>query len=132
MAGESVQWNEIEELSLLKCPVEVGDRIWFRQKPEEIGEETWVTDGNQVCMEIGTITAVDGVQISILLLSGHTATVTHENEEREVNRHNAIVTRVGEAKKAVAAATLANIDPWVPKGTVEPDHQDVVNIMSMR
>jgi hypothetical protein len=79
-------------------------------------------------MKIGTITAVDELQISILLLSGDTATVTHENEEGEVNRHNAIVTRVGEAKKAVAAAILANIDPSVPKGTGEPDHQDVARV----
>ena len=99
---------------MLKCPVEVGAKIWFTRKPEEIGEETWVTDGNQVCMEIGTITAVDELQISILLLSGDTVTVTQENEQGEVNRHNAIVTRVGEAKKAVAAATLANIDPSAP------------------
>ncbi len=99
MPGESVQWNEIEELPLLKFPLQVDDKIWITQKAEEMGEEACVTEGTQVCMQIGTITAVDELQISILLLSGDTVTLTHENEQAEVNRHNDIVTRVGEAKK---------------------------------
>jgi hypothetical protein len=83
--GEILEWNKIEELSWLRFPLQVDDKIWITQKAEEIGEEACVTEGTQVCMQIGTITAVDELQISILLLSGETVNVTHENEWGKVN-----------------------------------------------
>jgi hypothetical protein len=56
-------------------------------------------------MEIGTITAVGELEISVLLCRGLVFNVTHEKMEEEVKRHNVIVKEVADAKKAEADAT---------------------------
>ncbi len=77
----------------------------------EDGVEGWVLAPNAVNMEIGTITAEGELDISILLLSGLVVNVTHDKVEGEVNVHNDIVNTVAEAKKAVADAKNADLEP---------------------
>jgi hypothetical protein len=92
-------------LAELLCPPKVDDKIWIIHKePVEDGVEGWVLGPNAVHMEIGTITAVGELEISILLCSGLVVNVTHEKMKEEVNQHNGIVQEVADAKKTAADA----------------------------
>jgi hypothetical protein len=125
--GLLLDYNDLEDLGLLSCPLQVGDKMWIVHRPavqetevslseasaQPIVEETEASRSQRsgIYLEIGSIAEVADETIMISMHSGGTKILGQEFEQCEVAVHNDIVILVVQEKKRLfeeVAASSAN------------------------
>ena len=110
-----LDYKDLEDLRVLSCPLQVGDKMWIVHRPagqesevspseaseKSIAEETLSTHSQHsgIFLEIGTIAEVGDETIIISLHSGGSKILGQEFVQCEVDVHNDMVQLIVQEKK---------------------------------